>query len=178
MTGALTEMVQGRIEESRTSRSDRGDQDADSPFEGDGLPEVRLADAKGRIWTDEDWAGKVPMVNFWATWCAPCIKELPHFDEALAEYGDSGLAIVAISVDREGWDAERPFVEEHKPAHTVLVADDSNPGGFGTDNRLPTTFFVRKDGTIDSKRVGSMPKPLLESEVESLLRKDGLLAKQ
>ncbi len=136
---------------------------------GDDLLEIHLQDVNGRTWTNEDSTGKPLLVNFWATWCPPCIEEVALFNDALAAHSDSGLTIVGISVDRQGWDAVRPFIEEHEPSYLVLVADESVTRGFGQVNRLPTTYFVHPDGTIHKKWVGSPRKILLDREIGSLL---------
>lgn len=132
---------------------------------GDDLPQIRLEDANGRTWPNEDWSGKPLLVNFWATWCPPCLEEVPLFNQALATHSESGLTIVGISVDRQGWDAVRPLIEEHEPSDPVLVADGSITRGFGQVNRLPTTYFVHPDGSIHKKWVGSLPEFLLDQEI-------------
>ena len=173
LSGAFMERIREQVGDARP-RSEAGDESS-SPSKGDVLPAISLPDADGRVWNNSDWEGKALLLNFWATWCPPCIKEMPLFDEALEKYGENGFAVIAISVDRKGWDVVRPFLEEHKLSYPVLLADESVTRALGKVNRLPTTFFVHKSGTIHSKRIGSMSRARIMKEVEFLLRKDGLL---
>ena len=167
--GALIESYKLEIEDSLSSGSGAEDQASNQPSVGDALPAIALPDASGRVWTNEDWEGKALIVNFWATWCPPCIEEMPLFEKALEEYGAEGLAIVAISLDRKGWDVLRPFIERHQPTYTVLLAGDELAQGLDRVRTLPTTFFVGRDGVIASKRVGGLRESILKREVKRLL---------
>ncbi len=167
LTSDFTERIQGALEEARSSGAE--DRESNQLSVGDALPAIALPDASGRVWTNEDWEGKALIVNFWATWCPPCIEEMPLFEEALEEYGEEGLAIVAISLDRKGWDVVRPFIERHRPTYTVLLAGDDLAQGLDRVRSLPTTFFVGRDGVIAAKRVGGLRKSILNREVKRLL---------
>lgn len=172
-SGAYLDMIQESIEEARETIEERDH--SSSPSRGDPLPAISLPDSQGRTWSNSDWEGKVLLLNFWATWCAPCVEEMPLFDEALEKYGGNGFSVIAISVDREGWDVVMPFLEKHKLSYPVLLADESIRREFGGVNRLPTTYFVHKSGAIHSKHVGAMDRTHIMEEVEFLLREDGLL---
>ncbi len=141
---------------------------------GDPIPAIKLRDADGRVWSNSDWEGKLVLLNFWATWCAPCRKEMPFFEEAQKKYTESGFTVIAISVDRKGWEVVRPYLDELQPTFPVLLADDSTTKGFGTIKSLPTTFFVHRNGRVHAKHVGSLSKTHLTNHIESLLSKDPL----
>ncbi len=128
--------------------------------------DVRLADYKGR-----------PLIiNFWATYCAPCKHEIPIFVDLVEKYRDQKLAILGVSID-DSADDLRPFAEQFKMNYPVLV-------GLGQDRLLetyeavffiPVTWFVRPDGTVSLKHPGSATKEWFEEQVKALLPKAGAL---
>jgi len=87
------------------------------------LPEVRFQDANGAEKSLADWRGKVVLVNLWATWCAPCRKEMPALDRLQKELGWPKFEVVAISVDRTGLAGARKFLDETKVENLALYAD-------------------------------------------------------
>ena len=139
------------------------------PSENDPLPSINLRDANGRVWTNRDLDGKAVLLNFWTTWCAPCLREMPIFDEMQEIYGPKGFTVLAVSLDREGWDVVRPYIAERKLSYPVFVADESVERGFGRITSFPTTYFVRRDGTIDTKHVGGLPRSHIVRHIESVL---------
>ncbi len=139
------------------------------PSENDPLPPINLPDADGIVWKNRDLAGKAVLLNFWATWCGPCRREMPVFDEMQKEYESKGFTVLAVSLDRDGWDSVRPYIAELKPSYPVFVADKSVEREFGRITLLPTTYFVRRDGTINTKHVGGLSKSRIVRHIESLL---------
>ena len=149
-------------------------EDDDLLSAGESIPAIKLQDADGRVWTNSDWEGKLVLLNFWATWCAPCRREMPYFEEAQKKYAESGFTVIAISLDREGWDVVRPYLAELQPSFPVLLADDDTRKGFGTIKSIPTTFFVHRNGRVHARHVGSLSKTHLTNHIESLLSHDPL----
>lgn len=122
----------------------------------------------GRVWRLSDHRGKVVVVNFWATWCGPCVKELPFFDRLSAAYGQD-VAVVAIHSD---------LVTEDVPAwlasrsYTLPFALDETGDvirAFGGSAMLPQTVIIDRQGVIVSNRVGSVDYAALEALVLPLL---------
>ncbi|MDE0123948.1 MAG: TlpA disulfide reductase family protein [Bryobacterales bacterium] len=87
-----------------------------APSVGDTLPPIGLPDAEGRVWSNRDLEGKAVLLNFWATWCAPCRREMPIFEEVQRTYGSREFTVLAVSVDREGWDVVRPYIDDLEPS--------------------------------------------------------------
>ena len=93
--------------------------------------------------------GKVVLVNFWATWCAPCITELPTLDKLQSELGGAKFEVVAVSVDLRGMEKVGPFGKEKGFKHLAIRLDQraSMMKAFGTHG-LPTTFLVDREGNV------------------------------
>ena len=157
--------------EPRESESVTADDEAEhvGPSENDALPSINLRDANGRVWSNRDLDGKAVLLNFWTTWCAPCRREMPIFDEMQEIYGSKGFTVLAVSLDRDGWDVVRPYIAEREFSYPVFVADESIERGFGRITSFPTTYFVRRDGTIDTKHVGGLSRSRIVRHIESAL---------
>ena len=77
------------------------------------MPDFALKDSTGQTVQLSDYHGKVVLLNFWATWCAPCKIEIPWFMEFQREYKDRNFAVLGVSMDEDGWDAVRPYMANH-----------------------------------------------------------------
>jgi len=130
-----------------------------------------LPDTKGQTRKLADFKGKVLLVNFWATWCGPCLIELPWFVEFQKQYGPQGLEVIAISLDEDAAKVVPPFVEKHNfSTLTVLLGDDKTAELFGGLLGLPTTFMVDRNGNYYSKHQGLVGKDDVEMEILELLQ--------
>jgi thiol-disulfide isomerase/thioredoxin len=96
-----------------------------------------------------DFAGQVVLLNFWATWCAPCVREMPSLDRLQAKLRGDGLAVVAVSVDRGGAEVVRPFAAKLNLTQMGLYLDAKSTlaNAFGI-NGLPTTFVIDAESRI------------------------------
>jgi thiol-disulfide isomerase/thioredoxin len=116
-----------------------------------------------------DLRGKVLLVNFWATWCGPCIIEMPWFAEFQEQYGPQGFQVVAITLDDDG-SVVPPFLEKHELKNLlVLLGDQSTPELFGGLLGLPTSFMVDRQGNFYSKHQGLVSREDIEDEILELL---------
>ena len=124
----------------------------------------------------DQYEGKVVIINFWGTWCAPCVAELPHFDELATHYGDD-IAVIAIHTVDQREKAES-FVEENYPDSSIIFAYDTEQDGSQSDmyysilggkGSYPMTVVLDKNGIIQYVNEGSMTYMELEFVVESFL---------
>ncbi|HXE27300.1 MAG TPA: TlpA disulfide reductase family protein [Stellaceae bacterium] len=101
-----------------------------------------------------DFKGKLVLVNLWATWCAPCVEEMPSLDRLQAKLGDK-LTILAISEDRQGEKVVSPFLAKIGIQHLAIFLDPKSAATneFGAQG-LPTSYLIARDGTIVGKEEG------------------------
>jgi cytochrome c biogenesis protein CcmG/thiol:disulfide interchange protein DsbE len=133
-------------------------------------PDFSLQDINGNIVKLSDFTGKTVVLNFWATWCAPCRKEIPDFIEMQNEYGKQGVQFIGIAIDQEGVQVIKPYAEKVKMNYPVLVGNDAVFAKFGGNNAIPVTLLIDKKGTIRNSYVGMKPKQALEDMVLALMR--------
>lgn len=98
--------------------------------------DLAVRDLDGRTWTAADFQGRVVLLDFWATWCAPCLADFPHLERARASYDDQDLVILAVSLDRSGRDDLRSF--RRRQAITWPVLFD----GLGAAGTVASRFQV------------------------------------
>ena len=119
------------------------------------LGEFSFLDASGTSRGVKDWAGKVVLLNLWATWCAPCRKEMPALDKLQKELGSDRFEVVALSVDRTGLDGARKFLDSIKIANLKLYADPSTRTGSALKVvGMPTTLLIDAEGREIGRLVG------------------------
>lgn len=134
------------------------------------LPSFKLKDLKGNVYTNEDFKNKILLIDFWATWCPPCRKEIPSFINLYKKYKDQGLEIIGISLDQD-MNKVRNFVKEKGITYTVLIGNKNVAQDFGGIQGIPTTFIVDRKGTIVFKQVGLAPEEKFEAEIKKLINK-------
>jgi len=113
-----------------------------------------------------DWAGQVLLIDFWATWCAPCREEIPWLKELQQNYEDDGFTLVAIS--DENAEIVRKFVEERGITYVNLVDPGEATQSYGVVS-LPTAFLVDREGNIAEEFRGVKPQKILEARLRELL---------
>lgn len=111
------------------------------------LPDIAFADGEGKPLKLSDWKGRVVLINLWATWCAPCRKEMPDLAKLQAELGSDQFEVVAISVDRKGAEASSAFLKETEAdALKLYVEPTTKIVGELQSAGLPATILVDRQG--------------------------------
>lgn len=114
--------------------------------------------------------GKVVVIDFWATWCLPCISEIPIFNDLNKQYKASGVELIAVSLDDQGASIVKPFLKEHPMNYTQTIKDQKTAEMFKVDeSALPIALIVDKQGRIRFRHVGRTEKDVFESEIKQLL---------
>jgi len=132
-------------------------------------PDFTLSDVAGKTVKLSDFRGQVVLLNFWATWCAPCKIEIPWFMEFERSYRDRSFAVLGVSFDDDGWKAVKPYMELRKINYPMVIGNDEVSGLFGGITAMPTTLLIDKDGRIAVTHVGLCSKKDYESEITTLL---------
>jgi cytochrome c biogenesis protein CcmG/thiol:disulfide interchange protein DsbE len=136
-------------------------------------PDFALEQMNGETFRLSDHDGEIVVLNFWATWCPPCRKEIPGFIALQEEFGDRGVTFVGVSMDEEGFSTVRPYAEKMGINYPIVVDDGSVARLFGGARVLPSTVLIGPKRKIQHRKVGFFPEERLRTRLEALLRKKG-----
>ena len=147
--------------------SDSGSEKAAAQPKGP-APDFELENVAGGKIKAADLRGKVSIIDFWATWCEPCIAEIPKFNQLQQQYPN--IQVIGITVMSPPGTI-KPKVAETGMKYTVLVGNDDVADGFGGLIGFPTTFVVTKDWKIYKKYLGALPnkQERIKKDIETLL---------
>src|ERR1700747_820103 len=137
---------------------------------GSDLPEFSVKDLQGRELTSADLRGKVVLVDFWATWCQPCKKEMPGYQKLADGYGPRGLVVIGFKFDTMR-DMEDPlqFARGIGVRYPLAVATDDVKQRFGGIEGLPTTILYDRKGILRTKVIGFEYTDNIEKALKPLL---------
>ncbi len=120
------------------------------------LPDITFQDAAGKDVTLSSFKGKTILLNLWATWCEPCREEMPALDHLQKELGSDKFEVVALSLDRKGYEASRKFLDDLKAGNVKLYSDATAKQGMALKLLgMPTTILINKDGLEVGRLAGS-----------------------
>ena len=136
---------------------------------GSVAPDFTLSTVAGKRVKLSDYRGKAVLLNFWATWCAPCKVEIPWFMDLEKEYGSQGLVVVGVAMDDDGKDTIAKFSKDMKIDYTVVIGTDEVADQYGGVAGLPTTFYVDRTGKIVKKVAGLVGHSEIEDGVKAAL---------
>ena len=150
---------------------------SDSSFSGITIskpaPDFTLQSLNGQNMSLSDLRGKAVLLNFWATWCAPCKIEMPWFVELQNEYGAQGLQIVGVAMDDSSKDDIAKFAKDMGVNYPVLIGKEAVGEEYGGVPALPESFFIGRDGKIVDKIIGLKGKAEIEDAVKKALNTQG-----
>jgi cytochrome c biogenesis protein CcmG/thiol:disulfide interchange protein DsbE len=128
-----------------------------------------LRDSVGEMATLEQYKGKVVLLDFWATWCTGCKKEIPWFVDLQRKFGTKQLAVVGVSLDDGGWDVVKPFLAEAHVPYRMLLGDNATAERYGIQG-MPDTFLIDRQGRVAASYLAALvDKEELETNIQALL---------
>ena len=130
-----------------------------------GAPLMQAAD-----FTLDDYQGNVILLNFWATWCAPCRAEMPDLAELQKELGAEGLQIIGVAMDQKGKKAVAPYVAREPINYPIVIdADGTLAEQYGGVAALPTTLVIGRTGKVQQRIIGRIRADQLRGQLEDAL---------
>jgi len=134
-------------------------------------PDFNLTDLNGKQVTLGSLKGKVVVLNFWASWCPPCKREIPDFIKTYEKFKDKGFVIVGIAVSSKPDDV-KALVKQYNITYPVAMASGTVEQDYGPVTAVPTTFIIDKNGNLvpGGKRIGMFSEGELEKVIEPLLK--------
>jgi peroxiredoxin len=132
-------------------------------------PDFALKDVTGKMVKMSDYRGKVVLLNFWATWCGPCKIEIPWFMDFEQTYKDKNFAVLGVSLDEDGWDAVKPYIEQKKINYRVVIGTEQVAELYGSVDSLPTTFMIDREGRVAAIHIGLVSKSDYQHDIQELL---------
>ncbi len=132
-------------------------------------PDFTLEALDGKNMRLSDFRGKAVLLNFWATWCAPCKIEMPWFVDLQKEYGPQGLQIVGVAMDDSSKEDIAKFAREMGVNYPVLIGKEAVGDEYGGVPALPESFFIGRDGKIVDRIIGLKGKGEIEDSIKKAL---------
>lgn len=151
----IAKMSSGAIEAARVRVRDQLARAVDFPFS------FTLKDADGRSMSLSDYKGKVVLVDFWGTWCGPCLQSIPHLVRLQERFADRGFSVVALTYEKvdpdEAPKAVKAFLEQAKLPYHCLIGDEETQAQVPGFQGFPTTLILDRSGKIRYRSVGFQP---------------------
>lgn len=156
------------------------DKGGDSPQQGPELdvpkltgkaaPAFVLTNLEGKKVSLEDYKGRPVLVNFWATWCAPCKLEMPWFEEFRKQYASQGFEILGITDDADaGKDVIAKAVQKAGVSYPILLTDGKIDKAYGATDYLPMSFYVDRNGVVVEETAGLGTKDEIEANIKKAI---------
>lgn len=143
------------------------------PLKGKLAPGFTLVNLEGKKVSLSDYKGRPVIVNFWATWCAPCKLEMPWFQEFRTKYSAQGFEILGIAEEDAGKDDVAKTARRISVSYPILLNDGKVDPAYGGVDELPTSFYIDRKGVVVTETVGLASKDEVEVNIKSILGSNG-----
>jgi thiol-disulfide isomerase/thioredoxin len=137
-------------------------------------PDFTLQSLDGKSMSLSELRGKAVLLNFWATWCAPCKIEMPWFIDLQKQYGAQGLQIVGVAMDDSSKEDIAKFAKDMGVNYPVLLGKEAVGEAYGGVPALPESFFIGRDGKIVDKIIGLRGKAEIEDSIKKALETEAV----
>ncbi|MEO8845555.1 MAG: TlpA disulfide reductase family protein [Kofleriaceae bacterium] len=162
LSGGSNKITVGTQQAKACARSASGQDDC--------LPDVKYIDTTGHAYTAESLAGKVVVVNFWATWCHPCQKEIPDLSKLYDQYKAKGVMIIGVMADNPADSDLLNFQSDYMMSYPVVRSNSDLNVAFNYPQSLPTTFVFDKTGhRVGHPRIGAISPSDLSAQLDELV---------
>ena len=142
----------------RTAEAERAD-----------APDFQLYDARGVRRGLSDFRGKVVLLNFWATWCPPCRREIPVLNRMHRAYAGRGFTVLGVAMDERGWAAVTPFLAQWEVEYPILLGNSRVAKDYGGLKALPRSLFLDRTGRVVASKDGMMGEKPLRKVIATML---------
>lgn len=133
-------------------------------------PHFSFTELSGRKMSSREFEGKWVVLNIWATWCPPCVREIPDFIALQKELEPKGVQLVGISVDDQGMEAVKPFARRMSINYPILLSKVSTVHNvFGPINAIPTTFIIDPEWHVVDQFTGMVDGKVLETVIKDFI---------
>lgn len=135
------------------------------------MPPFTLPSVKdGAMVKSSGYQGQALLINFFATWCPPCRKEIPSLIQLQKEYGPKGFTVIGISTDQGGMPLVDKFAQKLEINYPVLLSDSQTPTAFGGILGIPTSFLVNREGNVVKRYDGYVDHQTLVNDLNAILK--------
>lgn len=131
-------------------------------------PAWSMTDLDGRVVGSDDLAGKIVVLNFWATWCPPCRRELPELEEFHKVHQGRDVVVLGASIDAEGAQVVRGFLKGQSITYRQLIATPEIQSTFAVSS-IPSTWIIGREGRVEARYLGALTTAELSKAVAPLL---------
>ena len=153
-------------------QSDKTEATAAQPARSDSkaLPPINLQDFDGKAVPSDQFKGNILVLDFWATWCVPCIAEIPTLNRLQEKYGPKGVKVLGVTMASGDASEVKPFVGKHKMKYMILMGDDDQVYDLNVI-AFPTTYVITRDMKVFRRYIGASPTKAaeLEADIQKLL---------
>jgi peroxiredoxin len=132
-------------------------------------PDFALTNLAGKTVRLSDFKGKIVLLDFWATWCAPCQEEIPNFVQLQKQYSGRGFTVLGIALDDDGAAVVKPLAQKLGVNYPLVLGDTQVAARYGGLQAVPTAFLIGRDGRILKTFIGPRSKSEWEQTIQMAL---------